>query len=549
MKKVLIIDNYDSFVYNLYQSVKELDPEAEIKVVRNDAFTCAEISAMKPDQIIVSPGPGRPEDAGITLELIKSISGAVPLLGVCLGHQAIARAFGGKVIHAGCIVHGRSSLIHHTEAGILREIPNPFEAARYHSLAVEERSLPECMVVTAKDEKGEIMGLQHKERPLFGVQFHPESILTSEGKKIMANFLAVRPGLKQTVPVVSAGTGISSFERCLKKLFDKQNLSFKETSDLMNEVMSGKAGEAQIAGFLTALRMKGETGEELAAMAKIMQTKALTVSGPENAVDTCGTGGDGAGTCNISTASAFIVSASGVPVAKHGNRSVSGKVGSADVLEAGGYRLQKTVQEMSRELSATAFAFLFAPLLHPAMKYVMPSRRQLKMRTAFNLLGPVTNPARVRFQIVGVFDFSYAFRLARALQAVGTKRSLVVNGGFTDELTTCAENKALMVTQQEIIPVDINIETLGLHKGEVKGLEGEEDPQKAFFVIEQILSGKANRTLLETVALNAGALLFLSGKADSIKKGVEQALELIFSGAGSKKLEQVLAFQKAKGGV
>ena len=184
---ILIIDNYDSFTYNLAQYLGELG--AELEVVRNDQATVAEVLGMAPDKIIISPGPCTPNEAGISLEVIKSLGESIPLLGVCLGHQAIGQAYGGNVIRAPYVMHGKISKITHTDNGLFKDIPNPFEATRYHSLIVERDSLPESLEITAETEDGIIMALKHKKYPVWGVQFHPESILTTSGKSILSNFL------------------------------------------------------------------------------------------------------------------------------------------------------------------------------------------------------------------------------------------------------------------------------------------------------------------------------------------------------------------------
>lgn len=187
---ILIIDNYDSFTFNLYQLIGDINPD--IKVVRNDKITIAEIEAMQPSHIIISPGPGNPQQAGICLDVLKSLSGKFPILGVCLGHQAIGEAFGGKVVHAPEIVHGKADTMYVTQASpIFEGMGESFEAARYHSLIVEPESLPDCLQVTAKTKKNEIMALQHKTLPVYGVQFHPESIMTPEGRTILKNFLSL----------------------------------------------------------------------------------------------------------------------------------------------------------------------------------------------------------------------------------------------------------------------------------------------------------------------------------------------------------------------
>ncbi|MDO8675252.1 MAG: aminodeoxychorismate/anthranilate synthase component II [Candidatus Omnitrophota bacterium] len=187
---ILMIDNYDSFTYNLVQYFGELG--ADMKVFRNDALSVADIRAMKPEKIVISPGPGRPEDAGISVAIIKELAGTVPILGVCLGHQGIGYAYGGKIINAKRLMHGKTSMIEHDGKDLFKGLPHPFEATRYHSLVIDRATLPDCLQVTAwTTDDGELMGVRHKSLPVWGVQFHPESILTKEGKNILKNFLSL----------------------------------------------------------------------------------------------------------------------------------------------------------------------------------------------------------------------------------------------------------------------------------------------------------------------------------------------------------------------
>ena len=189
---ILVIDNYDSFTYNIVQELGELG--AELTVYRNDKITVDEIRrALQPERIVISPGPGYPCDAGVSLDLIRELGSEVPLLGVCLGHQAIGEAYGGVVVHAPELMHGKTSMIYHQGDTIFGDIPDPFEATRYHSLIVEEASLPDCLMITARTASGEIMGFRHRQHPVIGVQFHPESILTTYGMKMLGNFLQFQP--------------------------------------------------------------------------------------------------------------------------------------------------------------------------------------------------------------------------------------------------------------------------------------------------------------------------------------------------------------------
>lgn len=188
--KVVMIDNYDSFTYNLVQYLGELG--CELQVFRNDKIGANALRKLKPDRIVISPGPGTPKDAGATLDVIKECAGKIPILGVCLGHQAIGEAFGGKVVRAPELKHGKTSMIYHQGDSILSGLPNPFEATRYHSLIVRRHDLPDCLLINAWTQNGLIMGLRHRRYPVFGVQFHPESILTGQGKKILENFLCFK---------------------------------------------------------------------------------------------------------------------------------------------------------------------------------------------------------------------------------------------------------------------------------------------------------------------------------------------------------------------
>ena len=185
----LVIDNYDSFTYNLVQYFGELGADPQVK--RNDAITPDEVEKMKPQKIVISPGPGRPQEAGISMELIRKFGVKIPILGVCLGHQCMGEVYGGKVVRADRLMHGKTSPIQHDGKGVFQGLPNPFEATRYHSLIVEKNSVPSCLEVCAETAEGEIMGLRHREYPVHGVQFHPESILSKEGKDLLANFLKI----------------------------------------------------------------------------------------------------------------------------------------------------------------------------------------------------------------------------------------------------------------------------------------------------------------------------------------------------------------------
>ena len=186
---ILVIDNYDSFTYNLVQKLGEVDRDRPIRVFRNDKVTVEQIEDLKPTHVVISPGPCTPNEAGISVPLIRAMAGKVPILGVCLGHQSIGQAFGGEVVRAGRLMHGKTSLVQHDNRGVFRDLPNPFEATRYHSLVIRRETMPECLEITAETEQGEVMGVRHRDLPVEGVQFHPESVLTQGGKELLRNFV------------------------------------------------------------------------------------------------------------------------------------------------------------------------------------------------------------------------------------------------------------------------------------------------------------------------------------------------------------------------
>ena len=370
---IVLLDNYDSFTYNLYQYIGELYPD--IQVIRNDVITVEGLEQLKPEALIVSPGPGYPKDAGISLEAIRHFSGKIPILGVCLGHQSIAEAFGGKIVKASVLMHGKASKIRfQKDATLFRHLPEEVPCGRYHSLIVEDASVPECLWVTARDTDGQIMGLEHKELPIYGVQFHPESILTQAGKQILINFLNTIPGV--SIPDVMQEPPAPKKALCpySNRLIEFQNLTQQEAAEAMDIIMSGQATEAQIAEFLTALRMKGETIDEISGLALGMRAKANLVPDSKDAIDIVGTGGDLASSFNNSTTASFVIAAAGVKVAKHGNRSVSSKSGAADVLECLGVKIQSTPEQAKACLDTVGVSFLFAQSYHKSMRFVAPVR-------------------------------------------------------------------------------------------------------------------------------------------------------------------------------
>ena len=454
---IVLLDNYDSFTYNLYQYIGELYPD--IQVIRNDVITVEGLEQLKPEALIVSPGPGYPKDAGISLEAIRHFSGKIPILGVCLGQQSIAEAFGGKIVKASVLMHGKASKIRfQKDATLFRHLPEEVPCGRYHSLIVEDASVPECLWVTARDTDGQIMGLEHKELPIYGVQFHPESILTQAGKQILINFLNTIPGV--SIPDVMQEPPAPKKALCpySNRLIEFQNLTQQEAAEAMDIIMSGQATEAQIAEFLTALRMKGETIDEISGLALGMRAKANLVPDSKDAIDIVGTGGDLASSFNISTTASFVIAAAGVKVAKHGNRSVSSKSGAADVLECLGVKIQSTPEQAKACLDTVGVSFLFAQSYHKSMRFVAPVRGQMGVRTVFNVLGPLTNPAQTDYIVLGVYEKKLLSVMAHVLIQIGIQRAMVVYGNDRlDEVsisdsTSVAEVRDGQVLEYELTP-------------------------------------------------------------------------------------------------
>jgi anthranilate phosphoribosyltransferase len=330
------------------------------------------------------------------------------------------------------------------------------------------------------------------------------------------------------------------FQILVNKLLDRSDLSTQETFYLMEQMMSGVLSVPQIAALLTALRIKGETVEELIGLVEGMRAHATPLPNPlEGSVDTCGTGGDGGKTFNISTTTTFIAAAAGVPVAKHGNRAVSGKSGSVDVLEALGISLDLSPEESSQQLHQTGVCFLSAPQYHPAMKHVMPTRRALGFRTCFNLIGPLANPASVSRQLMGVYDPKWTEKLALVLKAVGKKHALVVAGlDGLDEITLTGPTQISELKDGQVRTYTITPNDLGLAECAIDELVGGTAEENAK-IIRDIFAGKndAKRSIVEA---NAAAVLYLAGKVHSLSDGVQLAAKIIDDGLALKKLEEVV---------
>lgn len=317
------------------------------------------------------------------------------------------------------------------------------------------------------------------------------------------------------------------------------DLSEAETAECMQEIMEGKTTDAQIGAFLTALRIKGETVDEITGAARIMRDKAATIKAPEGVLDTCGTGGDMSHTFNISTVTAIVVSAAGVPVAKHGNRSVSSLSGSADVLEALGVKIDLPPDKVEKCLFETGFGFLFAPFFHPAMKYAVGPRKEMGIRSIFNILGPLTNPARAKRQILGVFAGKLTEALAAVLGNLGSEDAMVVHGeDGLDEITISNGTKVSRYKGGRLDTFYVSPEDFGLTRSDVRSLAGGDKDENAG-ILRSILKGEKGPKR-DIVLMNSSAALMVAGKAEGFKDAMLIAADAIDSGKAYARLQEII---------
>jgi anthranilate phosphoribosyltransferase len=339
----------------------------------------------------------------------------------------------------------------------------------------------------------------------------------------------------------------------IKQTVDRRNLSVAEAEAVLEQIMTGQCSDAQIAALLTALRMKGETVDEIIGFARVMRRRAAPVrphsvvsseiAGTEREalIDTCGTGGDVSGSFNVSTATAFVVAGCGVRVAKHGNRSVSSQCGSADVVEALGVRIELPPARIAVCIDEVGIGFLHAPLLHEAMRYVALARRQMGIRTIFNMLGPLTNPAGANTQVIGVYAAPLTEMLAEALRALGSRRALVVHGSDgLDEISISASSKVTELTNGELRTYAVTPEEFGLARAPLEAIAGGDAQENSHMILEILDGVRGPRRNI--VLLNAAAALVASSRVSDFTEGVRLAAEAIDSGAAKAKLERLIEF-------
>jgi anthranilate synthase/phosphoribosyltransferase len=480
----LLIDNYDSFTYNLVQAFSMLG-ETPVVVYNDDPRLLELATDPALEKVCISPGPGHPVNSGYCLEFLKRLAPSVPVLGICLGHQILGHFAGAEVMSAPSIMHGKISDITHDGQGLFNGIASPMCVGRYHSLIVQQESDQQnaLFTVTAHGPEGIIMGLQYRDRPWVGVQFHPESVLTPDGMKLLANFPHA---------IFSSESNEIQMKGVLNTLAEGRDLTSAMASYAFEKLMDLKMPAVQAGAFLMGLRLKGETSVE------------LTLAGM------------------------------GYQVVKHGNRAITSKCGCADVLERLGVPINTLAADAPKRLKARKFVFLYAPLYHPVFSVIAPLRKELGLRTLFNLLGPLINPARPSHILIGVPRPELLELMAETLRASPIKRGAVFCGaGGFDELTPIGISKMILVREgrleeMEINPADYDMAPCTEKELSVTSLDHAER------VMRDLLNGQASQAVQDTVALNVGVALYLLNPMTPLSTCMAKAREAVAGGVGRK---------------
>ena len=533
---ILMIDNYDSFVFNVEQYLKEMTDD-EVITVRNDAITIDDIKKMNPSKIIFSPGPKHPKDSGICLEILNNTDelGNIPILGICLGHQAIGMNFGGEIKRLENPLHGKTSEITvlSENSVLFKNLPKKFKVMRYHSLYVDD--IPENLEVTAKSEDGVAMAVEHKSKNIFGIQFHPESIFTEYGKNMIRNFLNIEVSKTLQNNENSKNTNekgnFIDMNKYLKKLQENIALTDTDFREICKIIDNKNYDIVQLGALLVLVSEKSLYPESLTAFVKNILEYSTTFEDDSDMIDVCGTGGDGFKTINISTAVAFILGAMGVNVAKHGNRAISSKSGSSDVLDKLGVPLENSLANQIEKLHEKNLAFFHAPFFHKLVGEVREVRSRLGIRTVFNILGPLLHPnTKLKYQLVGLYHEPVHRLYAETLQLLGRKHALTVRGNDgLDEITICDDTKIIEVKGEQILEYTVSPESFGFKRAFHSEIEGG-TPEENAEILVKILKGEEKSAKFDIVVLNAMFALYTADVVDHPAKAKDMVLEAIESG-------------------
>ncbi len=522
--KTLILDNYDSFTFNLYQYIGELGGNPVVH--RNDKIDLSEVERLGVSHIVISPGPGNPyteRDIGISEKLIDyAAKQHIPLLGVCLGHQVLAKHFGATVSRVPKPFHGKTSKVRHeSNSALFKGIDREFDAMRYHSLCAEKDTVSHSLRITASSEDGVIMAIEHTELPLYGIQFHPESIGTPVGKEILRNFLSV----SKKSPSIKVHTLVLGKTHMSTTLFTQS--AFEQIKTLLSE----KCEDAEREAIFNNLVQQPISADVLTDGVRALRESMIPLSLSSYAIDTCGTGGSGLKTINTSSLTAFIVAAAGGKVAKHGNRSASGNCGCFDLLEELGVNIHLNPDEERRVFERLGIAFLYAQLHHPALRFVAPLRKKYGKKTLFNLIGPLCNPAGVKQQLIGTAREEDAQIIAKALQMLGSVGSIVVTGhDGLDEVTVTDTTTVRYVREENVEIKEFSPASLSIKLALPHEIEGGTAKENAALFLE-LAQGKGTAAMRSLILINAAHALLLTPLVTKLEDAFLLAKKTLNSGA------------------
>ena len=519
---ILLIDNYDSFVFNIKTMLNQLTND-EIAVYRNDKITLDEIKRLSPNAIILSPGPKHPKDSGICLEIFKARLN-VPVLGICLGHQALGLCFGAKIQRLKEVAHATSSQISLiAQSELFREFPKDFSVMRYHSLEVAD--LPSELEALAYTKDKVLMAMRHKDLPYFGVQFHPESYFSEYGLKIFENFLKFKGQTSQKASEKPTLTGF------ITKLQDNQGLNTDDFARICQIIASREYEAVQLGALLVLITEKSLDERSLSALVSNILKYSQTFNDESEMIDIVGTGGDGFKSINISTTTAFILGALGVKVAKHGNRAISSASGSSDVLSALKIPAFDSIARQVKVLDEQGLTFFHAPFFHSLVGEVKEVRAKLGVRTVFNVLGPLLHPnLSLKYQLMGNYHAPVHRLLIEVLRNLGRKHALVVRGNDgMDEISICDETSIYELKDGQIFNYTISPEQFGFKRAFHSEIVGGDAKQNAKILLDT-LSGKQKGAKFDIVVLNAMFALYTANRVPTPAQAKDIVLEAIHSG-------------------
>lgn len=519
---ILLIDNYDSFVFNIKTMLNQLTND-EIAVYRNDKITLDEIKRLSPNAIILSPGPKHPKDSGICLEIFKARLN-VPVLGICLGHQALGLCFGAKIQRLKEVAHATSSQISLiAQSELFREFPKDFSVMRYHSLEVVD--LPSELEALAYTKDKVLMAMRHKDLPYFGVQFHPESYFSEYGLKIFENFLKFKGQTSQKASEKPTLTGF------ITKLQDNQGLNTDDFAQICQIIASREYEAVQLGALLVLITEKSLDERSLSALVSNILKYSQTFNDESEMIDIVGTGGDGFKSINISTTTAFILGALGVKVAKHGNRAISSASGSSDVLSALKIPAFDSIAKQVKVLDEQGLTFFHAPFFHSLVGEVKEVRAKLGVRTVFNVLGPLLHPnLSLKYQLMGNYHAPVHRLLIEVLRNLGRKHALVVRGNDgMDEISICDETSIYELKDGQIFNYTISPEQFGFKRAFHSEIVGGDAKQNAKILLDT-LSGKQKGAKFDIVVLNAMFALYTANRVPTPAAAKDIVLEAIHSG-------------------